>query len=255
MKTHYYEGKVIWITGASSGIGRGLVEALYDCECHVFISARRLEILEEIASKATKATITTLSFDVDSKEETLAAAASIEKKAGKLDIVILNAGYNDYVDVDNFSSDLFETLMTTNYLSVIRGIEASLPLLRKSKSPHIVGVSSVAGYLGLTKSAAYCASKSAIRIALQALQVDFGSSMPITIVCPGFVKTPLTDKNTFEMPFIMTVKRASKLILSGIAKQKEEVSFPFIFSMILKVLSSLPAKLRTFLVRATTKAV
>jgi short-subunit dehydrogenase len=140
--------------------------------------------------------------------------------------------------------------MNTNYFSLIYGIEAALPLLRKSPCGHIIGMSSVAGFHGLPHGEAYCASKAAVMAFLQGLSVDLQpENIKVSIVCPGFIDTPLTRKHHFKMPFLMDDLRAAKVIVKGILKQKAEISFPKKIAIPLKLLHFLPQSWQSFFLR------
>jgi len=137
---------------------------------------------------------------------------------------------------------------------MVYAIEAALPLLRQSKAAHIVGMSSTAYYVGLPRSEAYGSSKAAIAHMLNALRISLSSeNIPVSVICPGFVETPLTDKNDFPMPGKITAEEAAVYICKGIAKQAEEIHFPKVFSFIMKVLSALPYFIQTPLLKKMVK--
>ncbi len=245
----YYNKKRIWITGASQGIGKALAIALSQYDVQLIISARNQAALDEIA-KQSPGNVLVLPFDVQDKAANLSAIATIKATLGGLDIAIFNAGTAEYVDVKQFDSDLFSRVLNTNFMSMVYGIEAALPLLRESKQPHIVGMSSTAAYGGLPRSEAYGASKAAIRNMLEALRISLSpENIAVSIICPGFVKTPLTDKNDFPMPMMIEADEAANIIIKEIAQGREEIYFPKRFSFILKFLTSLPSPLYTKLIR------
>ncbi|MDW3095452.1 MAG: SDR family NAD(P)-dependent oxidoreductase [Gammaproteobacteria bacterium] len=238
----YFDDKVVWLTGASSGIGRALTIALSEIDCEIFISSRsriELEKTKELCAK--QENIHILEGDLSNKESNQAICKQIKNQCDNLDIAILNAGTCEYVDIDQFDSALFRRLIDNNYMSMIYGIEASLPLLKNSKHAHLVGMSSTAAYLGLPRSEAYGASKAAIRNLFRALKVSLATyDIDVSVICPGFVKTELTDKNDFPMPCLISSQQASKEILNGIANNKHEIHFPKRFSYALKAISLLP---------------
>ena len=196
-----------------------------------------------------------VSADVSIQSEVKRAVDEILSQVGGIDIAILNAGTAEYMQVSHFKSDVFERMIQTNFLSMVYCIEYILPLLRQSQCPHLVTMSSLSAYGGLTQAAAYGASKAAILNMSQSLQMDcVKEGIEVTNVSPGFVKTPLTDKNTFPMIMVQQVEKAGQLILAGIAKKKLEVHFPKTFSLTMKLLTSLPASWYRFIVRRLTNA-
>ncbi len=245
----HFEKKSIWITGASSGIGRALVIALSNFDCQLFISSRSEDKLQQTIEQCKSKKITILPGDLTSKKINHSIIEQIDQAECGLDIAILNAGNCEYVDIDNFDSDLFARQIETNFMSMVYGIEASLPLLKQSSSAQLVGMSSTAAYLGLPRSEAYGATKAAIRNMFAALRVSLKPyNINASVICPGFVKTELTDKNDFTMPALISAERSAEYILKGIASNKQEIHFPKRFSLTLKFLSSLPNPILSWLI-------
>ncbi len=251
----HFEHKVIWITGASSGIGRALVIALASTNCTIYISSRSKDKLQktiELCENSFQGNIVIIEGDLTFKQNNEAIIQHINKASGKLDIAILNAGSCEYVDIHNFDSSLFERQMNTNFMSMVYGIEATLPLLKNSSNAQLVGMSSTAAYLGLPRAEAYGATKAAIRNMFSALRVSLQPhKISVSVICPGFVETELTEKNDFDMPAIISASRSADYILEGIAKRKQEIHFPKRFSWTLKFISSLPNPIVSWLVRKT----
>lgn len=237
------QGRRVWLTGASYGIGRALALELARRGCRLGLSARSRDALEELARECGNESFA-LPLDATDREANARAADEILRRFGGLDIALFNAGSCEYVDVKRFDSSLFERMMRINFLGVIYGIEAALPMLRHSPEPQIVGMSSAAAYRGLPRAEAYGASKAAVRHMLQALRLDLAPmNIPVTIVCPGFVRTPLTDKNDFEMPMIVEANWAARKIADGVARYEHEIHFPKLFTGFLKCLGMLPSPL------------
>jgi len=237
----HFQNKVIWITGASSGIGQALVIALSEIDCQLFISARSLEQLEVTTERCTNKNIIILQGDLSSKNVNQEIAHKINETAGRLDIAILNAGSCKYVDIDTFDSEIFKKQMDINFIGMVYGIEAILPLLKESASAQLIGMSSTAAYMGIPRSEAYGATKAAIRNLFSALRVSLQPfKIKASVICPGFVETELTAKNDFSMPAMITVEKSTEYILNGIAKNKQEIHFPKRFSLTLKFIASLP---------------
>ena len=249
MKSHF-DNKVIWITGASSGIGRALAIALSNFDCRIYLSSRSQEQLERTVEQCNGDNVSILTGDLTDKKSNVKICETIMHECGRLDIAILNAGTCEYVDIDNFDSELFVRLMNTNFISMVYGIEACLPLLYKSKQAQLIGMSSTAAYMGLPRSEAYGATKAAIRNMFGALRVSlYDKGVSTSVICPGFVATELTAQNDFAMPAMITAQKASTYILDGISKNKQEIHFPRRFSFTLKLLGSLPNPLLTWIVR------
>jgi NAD(P)-dependent dehydrogenase (short-subunit alcohol dehydrogenase family) len=233
----------VWITGASSGIGRAVAIELARRGCRIALSARSREPLDRLAHEIGNGAIS-IPIDVTGREANLRAAAEIESRFGGLDIAFFNAGSCEYVETAKFDSAVFERMMRLNFLSMVYGIEAALPLLRRSPRPQIVGMSSAAAYRGLPRAEAYGASKAAARHMLQSLRLDLApAKIRVTIVCPGFVRTPLTDKNDFSMPMLVEPVSAARRIADGIERLQHEIHFPKLFTGALKILSLMPSPL------------
>ena len=230
---------IVWITGASSGIGRAVAVELAKQGHRLIVSGRDRAILEGLAEPLGAFA---LPFDVTDRQATLDAAAEIAQRFGRVDLAFFNAGGCEYVDVKHFDSRVFEAMIAVNYLSLVYGVEAVLPLLRQSKRPHLVGMSSSVAYLGLPRSEAYGASKAASRNFLQGLRVSLlPEGILVSIVLPGFVKTPLTDKNDFPMPQLVTAEYAAQCIVQGIDRRRLDITVPRLFVAFLRFLSVLPA--------------
>lgn len=226
----------ILITGATSGIGRQLAND-YHAENHeVWAVGRNEQALQELHDKG----IHTGKVDLADRDKALAWFRELES----IDTVILNAGTCEYIDLPDFDSALVIRVMRANVESMAISIEGVLPLLRKSVRPHLVGVGSSAAYLHLPRAEAYGASKAAVAYMIDTLRVDLKSeNIDVSLVCPGFVKTPLTDLNDFPMPFLLTPQEASQYIRKGIERRKKEIHFPKRLTLSMKLLSLLPRSL------------
>lgn len=237
----------VWITGASSGIGKAVALEMAARGYDLIISGRNHDALKQVADQ-TGAYI--LAFDATDRQANLDAAHDLNQRYGCIDIVFLNAGSCEYVDVHAFKSDIFERMIKTNFLSMVYGVEAVLPLLRSSKNPQLVGMSSAVAFLGLPRSEAYGASKAAIRNFLQGLRISLSrDNITVSIVYPGFVQTPLTDKNDFPMPMLITAEKAAKGIVTGIEKKKLDIYVPAFFVYLTRFISALPSYISSYLLR------
>ena len=239
------DNRVVWLCGASSGIGRALAHELIASGVNLIVSSRDINRLKEFKGKAYF-----LKCEVDNEADWQRSHSEVEKLFGRVDTFIYNAGDCEYVDVKNFQSDVFERVMKVNFVGMLKGIERVLPLLRKGKHAHIVGVSSSVDYMALPRAEAYGASKAALNYMLESLRVDLApEGIDVSIVKPGFVKTPLTDKNDFPMPCIISAEEAGKRILKGIQKRSHVIDFPKRFTWVLRLMGIMPSSIRFILSR------
>jgi short-subunit dehydrogenase len=245
------ENKIIWLTGASSGIGAAVLELLLIQKAKVIASSRNLESLHEFQTKY-PGQLELIQLDAAEPVSVQKCIEQISSKYGYIDIVILNAGNCYYFDPKNFSMDIIHKNFTVNFFGLANCIAASLPLLRKAKNAQIIGMSSSVSYLGLPSAEGYGAAKAASRYLLEALQAHlYAENISVSIICPGFVKTPLTDKNQFPMPFIISAQRAAQYIVTGIKKRKPEIAFPLSLIILFKFIAFLPHRLRIFILAKT----
>ena len=219
--------KVIWVTGASSGLGRSLVLALAAQGHRVIASARNQESLATL--EKLDSSIFALPCDITDKNSLKAAQFKITSCFTGLDQVILNAGNCEYMDFPEPDWGVVERVMEVNYFGTINSLQMALPLLRKSikARPHIVVIASQVTNAPFAKSEAYGASKAALQYFFSSLRVDLApENIDVSVVNPGFVDTPLTRKNNFEMPFLMDVDDAARRIIKNIASRPRVYSFP-----------------------------
>jgi len=233
--------KTVLITGASSGIGRELARQLAARGCRLVLLARREEKLKELAGEISGTEVLALRCDVTKKEDIVSAVSEAKNKFGKIDVAVLNSGIGYKVEIENFSSEPARDTFDVNVLGMIRCVETLLPDFTERKEGMIVGVSSIADARGFTKSGFYCASKAAATIFLQSLRVELRKyKVKVLTVKPGFVRTPLTKKNEFKMPFLMDPDKAVGIIIKGIEKEKRIIQFPLPTVLGAKVLKLLP---------------
>lgn len=245
--------QVIWLTGASSGIGEALVEHLAPLCTHLYISARTAEKLAPFENAFNN--VTALAADVTDEQSLMTAVAQIKNEAGRLDTVIANAGTCEYVDVNNFDTALFRRVLETNFLGLVNTVGAALPLLKQSESGYIVGVSSSVSMLAMPRAQAYGSSKAAVTHFLESMKADLAPlGIDVSVVSPGFVKTPLTDVNDFPMPMRITADKAAKEIIKGMSKRAWHIHFPKRFTLILWSLGHLPAFLRHKITAAMSRS-
>lgn len=244
------EGKNVLITGASTGIGRALAIEFAKEDCKLILVARRLELMQEIKNelKIPEDKILLLKCDVTNKEEVRETYLKIKEKFGKIDIAVLNSGVGHSVTVENFNSKYADEIMGVNFLGMIYWIEQLLPGMLKEKKGIIAGVSSLADNRGFSGSGFYCASKAAASIYLEGLRVELKPhGIKVITIKPGFVRTPMTDKNNFEMPLLMEPDKAAKIIVSGIRKEKRVIQFPWQMVFLTRLVGLMPGNIYEFL--------
>ena len=245
--------RVIWLIGATSGIGYQLALDMAEQGNRVIISGRNLARLDELVANDPEHFFP-LAFDVTSFEQVKAAGAKIQEQFGALDTLFYNSGNCIYVDIKNFAHDAFEKVFQVNVMGLAYAVEISLPLLRQGDHPYIVGMSSSAAFVGLPRAEAYGASKAAVQYLMDSLRADLtAEGFNVSTVYPGFVKTPLTDLNDFSMPFLLSVKSASRYILKGMKHRDHNIHFPKRFTFFLKLLGNLPSTLKTKLIQQTVR--
>lgn len=215
-----------WITGASSGLGLALTKAYLERGYHVIASARREKGLSSLARLYPDA-LHFMPFDVTKEDEIQPAKELLEKITKRLDLVILNAGTCEYLDMEKPDWSLFDRVNQVNYMGMVRSLQVCLPLLKQTPDAHLVGVSSQAVQAPFIRSEAYGASKAAVRYLLASLRLDLGpDDVDVTTIMPGFIDTPLTKRNDFPMPFLMSPEEAAARVQKAIDKRVYEYAFP-----------------------------
>ena len=239
--------KKIWITGASSGIGKAVAEKFAAEGWMVAASARRLEILNKMAENQN---IFAYPLDVTQKENVTKTFNKIIEDFKNVDICLFCSGTYDPKLEQEINIEQNKFVMETNYFGVLNCIKAVETYFKNKKSGQISIVSSVAAYRGLPNSSGYGPSKAALTNLTESIYFDFKKhNVKISLVSPGFIKTPLTDKNEFPMPFIRSPEFAADKIFQGLTKKNVfEIHFPLGLTLTLKFLRILPYKLYLFLI-------
>ena len=238
-----FSGKTILLTGASSGIGNALAKQLSKENCSLALLARRLDLLEKLSEriKDNVAVSEIYKCDVSNPDEVKNVFDEIINKFGKVDIAILNAGVGGRIGPKDYKADISQKIFDTNVQGITNFAELLLPDFIERREGAIVGVTSLADSRGYPGSGFYSASKIAATRLLESLRVDVKRyNIKVIIVKPGFVKTPMTDKNDFPMPFLMSTEKAAKIILKGIRKEKRIIQFPLPTVLGSKVIGVLP---------------
>ena len=237
------EKKVIWITGASSGIGKALAIKFGENGWVVAASARRENLLNEL--KNINQNIFSFPLDVTKIDKCKITAQNILDQLGKIDICVFGTGMHDPKSEKKFNLDSIRKIMEVNYFGTMNSINAIYEYFSEKKNGQISIISSVAGYRGLPAAGAYCASKSALTSFAESLNFDMKTkNVRVSLISPGFIKTPMTDQNEFPMPMIKSPEFAANEIYKGLTKNKGfEIHFPKTFTYFLKFLQMLPSSL------------
>ncbi|MCA3572967.1 MAG: SDR family NAD(P)-dependent oxidoreductase [Aestuariivirga sp.] len=231
--------KTAWITGASTGIGRDIALQLAEAGVKVAASARSAEKLAALGPS-----VLTLPLDVTDAAACRAAVERIERELGPIDLAVLGAGTYSPVAIDDIDPARFAHMMDTNYMGVVNCLAALSPGMLARRTGHISWIASVAGYMGLPKSAAYGPTKSALINLGESLYPEMRArGVTISVINPGFVETPLTAQNDFEMPFLLKPEDAARRSIEGLAAGRFEIAYPRRFVAILKAVRLLPYSL------------
>ena len=232
--------KNIWITGASSGIGKALSIKFANEGWQVAASARRENLLQDL----NKNNSNIYSFPLDVKDENKCNKVfqNIIEKFQTIDVCVFCTGIHDPESEKKLNSKKIREIMETNFFGTVNCIMAVNDHLREKKNGHISIVSSVAGYRGLPAASGYCASKAALTSLAESLFFDFKRyNVRVSLISPGFIKTPLTEKNKFQMPMIKSPEYAAEKIFIGLTKKNAfEIHFPKAFTIIVKLLKIMP---------------
>jgi short-subunit dehydrogenase len=233
-----FADQVAVITGASSGIGWALARELAAARCRVGLVARRQEKLEALAAEITQAggTVALAAADVAEREQTQAAIRELRGQLGPVDLLVANAGVGAPTLLDPMNVPQVEKMFRINVLGVVYAIEAVLPEMLERGRGHLAAVSSLAAYKALPGESAYCASKAAVNSYLDGLRVQLrGRGIAVTTICPGFVKTPMTDINQFKMPWLMSAEEAARRIARALRRRVKVFNFPWQTTLLMRL--------------------
>ena len=246
--------KKIWIAGASSGIGKSLAIKFANEHWQVAASARRENLLQELNKN--NSNIHSFPLDVKNESETKKVFQDILKKFQTVDICVFCTGIHDPESEKKLSAEKIREIMETNFFGTVNCIMAVNAYFRERKNGHISIVSSVAGYRGFPAASGYCASKAALTSLAESLFFDFKRyNVRISLVSPGFIKTPLTDKNKFPMPMIKSPEYAAEKMFIGLTKKNVfEIHFPIALTLIMKLLKIMPNWLYLLVARKLIKS-
>ncbi|MGJ3258146.1 MAG: SDR family NAD(P)-dependent oxidoreductase [Rhodospirillales bacterium] len=235
--------KCAWVTGAGKGIGRGLAERLAAQGWTVYASARTSDDLDDLARAAVDAPgkIIPLPLDITDRAACAGAVDRIAAAGQPLGLAVLNAGTHTPTPVEDFDAETVGSLIETNLIGTVNCLAPAMKCLTRQGRGHIAVVASLAGYRGLPRASAYSASKAGLIAMCEALYPELvRKGVGISVINPGFVKTPLTDRNTFEMPCLISVDEAVDAMVAGLQKGRFEVAFPTRFVLFMRLMRSLP---------------
>lgn len=232
------QGRVAWVVGASSGIGAAVARELAARGARVAVSARRADRLAAVA----EGRMLVAPADVTDRAQVHAAAARVKAELGPPDLVVLCAGHWEQMPAGTWDADSFERHLQVNLVGMSNGIDAVLPGMVARGRGVIAGVASVAGYRGLSGAEAYGATKAAQVNLLESLRLSVRrSGVHVTTICPGFVRTEMTEVNEFPMPFMVEPDEAARAICDGLERDRTVVVFPTRMAVLTKLARFVPA--------------
>ncbi len=249
-----WSNKRVWIIGASTGIGAALASQLHALNSKVAVSARSADKLDAMVAQLGAERTIALPLDITRVETIKAAEEKLVAAWGGYDLVVFMAG--DYTSMRAWELDLkvAKQMVSINWEGFLNGLSIVIPRLMQAGNGGIALVSSVAGYRGLPKSLVYGPTKAALINLAEVLYLDLKEKgLDIYVICPGFVKTPMTDKNDFIMPSLISPEEAATEIIRGFEKGEFEIHFPKNFTRMLKTLQLLPYSLYFSAIKKSTK--
>ncbi|NOZ75392.1 MAG: SDR family NAD(P)-dependent oxidoreductase [FCB group bacterium] len=234
----------VFITGASSGLGAAMAREYARRGATIGLASRRKPEMEVLADEIHQAGGTSFIYvlDVSDYSACREAAESFLESTGGIDTVIANAGVSGTDGITSGDLHKIKTILDTNISGVVHTLFSFLPTLRKQKSGRVVFISSVAGYRALPGRSGYSASKAAIRFLADGWRpVLARDSISLTTICPGFIKTPMTEDHSFPMPFLMDAETAAKKMIAAIDARKRIYIFPWQWRSVIPLMKSIPA--------------
>jgi short-subunit dehydrogenase len=234
-----WTGKRIWIIGGSTGIGRATAILLHTCGAKVAVSARKLEVLNALASEHNG--MLALPLDLNDIEAVKRAQATLVESWGGIDLVVCAAGAYTATRAWELTPERVDEMMGVNLISTMKATAILIPQLLKQGSGTVAFISSVAGYRGLPKALVYGPSKAALTNFAETLYLDLHpKNIGVVVINPGFVRTPMTSQNDFNMPALIEPEEAAREIKDGLEAGKFEIHFPRRFTRVLKFLRFWP---------------
>jgi short-subunit dehydrogenase len=240
--------KIAFVTGVSDGIGAAFTKILLENGWEVIGISRNEQKLNSFKKSINSISNVFKSYKCD--VQNIEKLKKIANENNAVTLLFLNAGIYNPIDSSKSNLEIYKEHINVNLLGVINCYEAFLPKMLEEGDGKIIIMSSISGWIGLPKAAAYGPTKAALRSFAQSIRYDLKpKGISVQVCSPGFVETSATSVNDFYMPGLMKVEDAAKLIFKNMFKKKFEFSFPFIFSLLMRILSVLPDKLSSFLIR------
>ena len=249
---NYWQEKVVMVTGASSGIGRGVAVELSRRGATLGLLARRMEMLQEIVSEIESRGGKALAVPVDVQDAhaVRAAADRFREQLGPIDVLVANAGIGSTNDAAELRASEVAGVINVNVIGAANSVAAVVPEMVARGRGQLVVISSLAAYRGLPKSAAYCASKAAVSAFFESLRLDLQPrGIDVTIIHPGFIKTPLTAGRHAQMPFLMELDVAVEKILRAIEKKRKSYAFPWQLASVVRAGLIMPTSMYDWISR------
>jgi short-subunit dehydrogenase len=249
---NYWQAKVVMVTGASSGIGRGVAIEAAKRGARLGLFARRTKTLQQIVSEieSVGGQAVAVSGDVKDANALRGAADRFREKFGVIDVLIANAGIGSTNDAAELRAGEVADVINVNVIGAANSVAAVVPGMVARGHGHLVVISSLAAYRGLPKSAAYCASKAAVSAFFESLRLDLEPrGIDVTIIHPGFIKTPLTAGRHAQMPFLMELDAAVEKILRAIEKKKKSYAFPWQLASVVRAGMIMPISMYDWISR------
>ena len=241
-----WKEKVVFLTGASSGIGRALAVELGRRGARMGLTARRADELLKTAEEAERAGGEALALpgDVRDPEQVREAVGRVRERWGRIDVLVANAGVSTTTAGTALGAAEATEVITVNVIGVVNCVAAVLPGMLEQGGGHLVAVSSLAAYRGLPKSGAYSASKAAVSTLFESLRVDLRrSNVAVTVIHPGFIRTPMTAGRRKKLPFLLEVDDAARRIVSAVERRARTYAFPWQLAGVVRLIRHLPGPL------------
>lgn len=233
-----WKNKVVLLTGASSGIGRGLAIEIARRGATLGLVARRAELLDEIVAEieSNGGRALTLVADVKDALSIREQADRLRREVGPIDMLIANAGIGGASHATRMDPERVAEVIKINLIGAANSVAAVLPEMAERNQGHLVAISSLSAYRGLAKSAAYCSSKAGLSAFFESLRVDLrATNIKVSIIHPGFIKTALTAGRQAKMPYLMELDEGVNKILGAIEKEKKSYAFPWQLASVVRL--------------------
>jgi short-subunit dehydrogenase len=241
-----WKEKVVFITGASSGIGRALAVELGKRGARLGLTARRAEELLKVAEEVGRAGGEAMALPADVRDPAALeqAAERVRERWGRIDVLVANAGMSSTTAGTKLNAGEAGDVITVNVLGVVNSVAAVLPAMLERGGGHLVAISSLASYRGMPKSGAYSGSKAAVSTFFESLRIDLRKSgVDVTVIHPGFIRTPLTANRKKKLPFLLEVDDAACRIIRAVERRARTYAFPWQLASLVRVLKHLPGRL------------